>query len=139
MFDGPRLAPWWLEWERAEPEAAGGTLRSRKGKFQPRGAALPPLAADTRARAESPVRPQREGQPLCGGGREDGAGTGTGSLCVSVRAGAGKVLGFKFLAAKFGFAIFFFLLASVFFAPTPKVWFRERQEPGAARDHSRRP
>ncbi|XP_065696865.1 cordon-bleu protein-like 1 isoform X3 [Patagioenas fasciata] len=34
-----------MEWERAEPEAAAGTLCSGRGKFQPGGAALPPLAA----------------------------------------------------------------------------------------------
>lgn len=34
---------------------------------------------------------------------------------------------------------FFFSFASVFFSPPPKVWLRERQEPGAARDRGRRP
>lgn len=92
---GFRLAPWWLEWERAEPEAAAGTLPSGRGKFQPRGAALPPLAADSPRPGPSGVRTPAAAGGTAGcvgaGGKEGGAGMGTGSLCVFVRAGARKV------------------------------------------------
>lgn len=92
---GFRLSPWWLEWERAEPEAAAGTLCSGRGKFQPRAAALPPLAADSPRPGPSgvptPAAAGRTAGCVGAGGRKGGAGTGTGSLCLrECRSGEGS-------------------------------------------------
>lgn len=102
-----------------------------------------PLPARAWGRAESPYRPglgpPLEGEPgvwrRAGGQREreGGAEPGTGSLCLSAGAGAGKDPRFKFLAAKFFFVFFFFFPPPL---PPPKVWFSERQlrrwQPGGA-------
>lgn len=77
---------------------------------------------------------------MCGGGREGGRRWDGNRESLCLRAcrsaeGSAKVSSFSPRSS----VLVFFFLSSVFFSPTPKVWFRERQEAGAARDLGRRP
>lgn len=127
-----RPAPCWQEWGRAEPEAAAGTVCSGRGKFQPRGAALPPRALTAAAER---ARPAPGGRRAGAGGwrraAEGGVGTGTARLCVCAGGGSAfqvslrQVVFFVCVCAR-GLVFFFFVFIPRFSASLLEVWFGER-------------